>query len=1140
MYFKRFKKIVSLTLSFILITSFLSFLDFGKTNVTATPFTKSSPSYNEAIVKNTKNSANTLMNATIYGDDAYIETDTQLGSKVLVLDGSGYGASWLKLPDNLYENVTDGFSVSMDVNIDASAVNYSRLFQSSSIPLGTGSGWFDAPDISIDIADGINFRHSVFVGKTTNTIDDAGKYRSMFSSSLPQNKGVWKNLTLVVSENEYSYYVDGVKATLSGNTTLPTVLSNLFSETENYLESYIYNAIGHSVYSGDSDMKAKYDNIAFYDYALSSSQINNLPDNSSYLYTFEDSSVTLFDGEDVVTGEDVYTDGTILSQETDLTLSSPDKSLVAKVWTDPSTGRFFFSTSKNEDVVLEASSLGITTTSTDLSKDLTLVNDSISFSSIDESYELISSSNGLVSNKCNELTFTLEHTNGDLLNVILRAYNDGFAYRYNLPLAQDESVSIIRETSEFVLPNNTNTWAFTQVNETYEGTFTKRSLSLLKNSSLDLSRPLLASVDSDKYWLLLTEANVFNQEDAYCASYFSTKMGEKNLGFRFGNGQTSNVVLNYPANTPWRVAIVTDNLNDLANSSLVPNLNDPSKIEDTSWIKPGKVAWSWWSSLGDDPIDYKSQKDYIDFAAENGWEYVCLDYGWVLWDDYEKKIEALCTYAENKGVSILLWYGVNNTNHTVSGAYPKYSLLDNETITREFELISKLGVKGVKVDYFNSDNQKTMNQMYMVADIASENKLMVVFHGNTNPNGEERTFPNIMTYEAVYGAEYYKWRNEPSVANCLIYPFTRNVVGPMDFTPTAYRVGNIDASFGFMLAQTVVYKSSLQHFAASVYVYEGYKGLSFLNDVETKWDESFLCEGYPGEYTSMARKTGNDWFIGTMTLEPRTTDISLSFLDEGEYNAYIYRENSNKNGVEIQELKVTSTDSINLSLLANDGAAIKLTKDEMITDTVYDETTYYEAEDAILEGATIVENNQYASNLKHVGWLGGSLTNTLTFNNVEVDKDGDYALKIFFISGQTRNLYVKVNNDEPIKIENLISNANDWVAINKKTIKISLKEGTNSIKLFNDESYAPSIDRIGVVEFEEGMIDNEEIPLDTDSSTDTSSDNDSKNNENNDSNDVDNVDTDDTDTIMLYLLLILTGSFIIAYFIFSKRKNIRE
>ena len=179
--------------------------------------------------------------------------------------------------------------------------------------------------------------------------------------------------------------------------------------------------------------------------------------------------------------------------------------------------------------------------------------------------------------------------------------------------------------------------------------------------------------------------------------------------------------------------IIADDLNGMANSDLILNLNPENKIGDTSWIEPGKAAWSWWSSGGDSPVEYHTQKDYIDFAAANGWNDVCIDFGWAMWDDSEAKLKELCAYAAERGIGIYLWYGVNNTGHEMykdsqgHTAYPYYSLLDEATITREFARISAIGVKGVKVDYYESDTQETMRQMHLCAEIAAKNHLMVLF-----------------------------------------------------------------------------------------------------------------------------------------------------------------------------------------------------------------------------------------------------------------------------------------------------------------------------------------------------------------------------------------------------------------------------
>lgn len=1259
--------------------------------------------------------------AAVLQQGAEIVQDTTLNSKVLSLPGGAFDAGWLKLPDNLYSGVTDGFTIALKVKPDTAAGNYERIFQSTSIEYGDGdTGWWDAPDMAFNVGatdGGWNSMH--YLGTVKNTTDNAtsgGKTRMKMTWNKTMTKGEWHDIVVSVSKEAYSVYLDGTKLELTstqGDGDLAQVLTNTFEG--GFLESYVNNAIGHSVYSSDNDFKGMVDDVTFYKRALSEAEAKALPADAAYRYTFEADTVSgtvvsntikeeavqadyvwnfdnadgttvanvgtagtgnatlqgsakveaadlvigdktyskegnkvltlaggskgtsyvdlpadiyqgvtaqtgftysfwaktagnvasysraissataangdefafapyaadkvwnvIFDGtnhssaifeteptkdvwnyitftvstegiqlyvngekvgttpktgdeatfearldsmknlvvnalgktcsgwpdpdcaiqlDDVslykkaltakevaavantygfevtvkdeeqnagVDAENVYTDGTQLTQVEALTTASPDGTVVGKIWKSED-GRFFYSVSKNGESVIHASNLGLITTGADLSAGLSLVEGSKKTQSINETYELIAGAKSTGTDSCNETAFDLTDGKGNAFTVILRAYDDGVAYRYAMNGEAGKKVSIQEETGDIVLPDNTLTWSFTPgVN--YEETFIKRKMSVIQSSNTKISTPFLASVEDDKYWVLITEGSVFNEDNPYCASYFNTEAGKKNLKWIFGNKQTKNVEMTYPFHTPWRITVVTDNLNDLVTTDIVTDVNPVSKIEDTSWIKPGKMAWSWWSSAGDFPIEYGTQKDYIDFAAENGWDYVMLDYGWVLWDDYKTKVEELCDYAAKKGIGIFLWYGVNNTGHAAAGAYPKYSLLDEATIKREIEWASEVGVKGVKVDYYESDNQETMQQMYWCADYAAQNEIMVIFHGCTLPNGEHRTYPNILAYEAVFGEEYHKWFENPNAANCLTYLFTRNVTGGMDFTPTAMKVNLNGATTGFQLAETVVFESPSPMFAQSIYNYQGYGALPFLNDVSTTWEETKFLEGYPGEYNAVARRTGDDWYIGAMTLKARTTNMKLDFLGEGNYTAYIYKTNSDNTDVVLETQTVTKDTVLALKLAAKDGAAVKITKGGMTTSTIYDPYDYYEAENAVLAGTakSHVENNQYASGMKDVGYVGGGDANTITFDNVTAEKDGTYKLKIFFISGEKRDVYVSVNGGTGVKVSDLIANTGDWMVVSAREITVDLKAGTNTIKLYNDTANAPSIDRIGI------------------------------------------------------------------------------
>lgn len=760
--------------------------------------------------------------------------------------------------------------------------------------------------------------------------------------------------------------------------------------------------------------------------------------------------------DNTVESKIVYTDGTELSEIEKV--ASPNGKITARLLRDEN-GRYFYSVSNNGECVIEPSALGIVTVDADFSTGAEYVEGNVA-EVIDDYVLLNGKHNGQITDKCNQYSFGLTK-DGKGLTINIRVYDEGVAYNY----AMKAGATIKSEASESVFSDKAVLWSYTQPNVTYEGTYNKFSMSAVYSGAATYTTPSLVHTGSN--WVLLTEASVFDDEESYASSYLKTTANSKNLKWTFGNGQTSYVVMKEAFETPWRVAIVAGDLNTIVNSDIVTSVCKDAYDLDYSFVKPGKLAWSWWSSTGDNPIAFEPQFDYIDFAAENGWEYVCLDYGWVLWEDYEEKVKELVDYAKEKGVGIWLWYGVNDVSHSAAGAYPKYSLLNEETIRSEMEWAQSIGVKGVKVDYYESDNQKSMQQMYLCAKIAAEHEQMVLFHGCTNPGGENRTFPNILSYEAVYGAEYYKWRSEPSTANVITYLFTRNAIGSADFTPTALPVAGIRATHGFMLATAIYIESGLIHFSENVNVYEGYNGLSLMNDMPVTWDETLVLEGMPGEYGTVARRFENNWYIASLTTVARTVEADLSFLEEGKkYTAYIYKTNGTKDNIEIVTKDIKKSDVLSVELGVNDGFSVKITDEAFDCVTDYEKNyNYLEAEDAELNGAAVVSSNafnaQYSSGQQTAEYIGNGADNSVTFT-VNAEKAGVYELNIYYVSANDRRFLISINQDDSHRIRIKRLNSGDWVTVEKEAVYVKLKEGENTIKFYNDEAFAPNLDRISI------------------------------------------------------------------------------
>ena len=999
--------------------------------------------------------------AVIKGSNASVIHDSTLDSDVLSLGGGSFGSGWLQLPELFNSGCKNGFSVSMQVQLSSAISSYSRLYQFSPIPFGGGNtNGYNSPDISLDMNDKTAFRTSVFAGNMMSAADD-GAHRSIFTlSAAPDTK--WHTLTVVYAPTGASYYLDGTKLTHSGEGAddLAAACGSLFSE--NLLPSYTYNSIGHSLYM-DDDIAAKIDDVAFYDYALSAAQVKALPDDAAFLYTFEADTIT--EGEASAEPEvNRAPDGTSVNSIPSLQVTSPDGSLVTKFWRD-ANGRYYYSVDKNGVAVIQPSRLGLVTTDADLSSGFGQNDPEPTFKEVDDAYTMPFGKHVNLRDHYNEVSFPLTKGN-DSLTVILRTYDDGIGVRYAL----NHGATIKEEQTQVMFPGNSSFWG-NWPNATYEWDMVEVPRDRNNETNSTYSCPY-AGVINNKYWVLVSEASVINEENPYCAGALQFLGNYHSLRFK-GGVKVDGIRMNGAFHTPWRAVVIGDSLNQMASSDLILNLNPPSVLEDTSWIKPGKVAWSWWSSGGDSPVEYHMQKEYIDFAAANGWDYVCVDFGWALWDDSEAKIKELCDYGKERGIGIWLWYGVNNKGHSGykdsrgNPAYPYYSLLDEQTIVREFKRIKGLGVKGVKVDYYESDTQETMKQMYLCMKIAAENKLMVLFHGCTIPRGESRTFPNVVSFEAVNGTEYYKWFKSPSLANRVSYTFTRNVVGSADFTPTGIPVYGIAATAGFALADVVTIESGVQHFAHSVYTYEGNKALPLLNDVPVKWDDMKVLDGRPMQFNVTARRSGSDWYIGASTLDKRKITINLSdLIDDGVYNAYVFHDNANGSELEVDVISgLTAADAISQDLLANGGCVIKLTKGTMKLDTPYSNYISYEAEHAKLNGGAKIasgDEGKYCSNNAYVGYVGGSNNGNVIFENVTAPADGTYTLRIYYVSGEPRSLKVDVNGGFAQKIDNCYANRNDWKGIRAVSVEVNLKKGANTIKLYNDQGNGPSIDRIAL------------------------------------------------------------------------------
>ncbi len=408
------------------------------------------------------------------------------------------------------------------------------------------------------------------------------------------------------------------------------------------------------------------------------------------------------------------------------------------------------------------------------------------------------------------------------------------------------------------------------------------------------------------------------------------------------------VVRGTPATSPWRVLMVADDPGRLVESNLVVNLNPPSEVADTSWIVPGKAAWDWWSGEVVTNVPFRggmntdTMKYDIDFAARSGFPYMLIDAGWagraaapaggggasdLLTSNPNVDIPALVAYAKSKHVRLWLWANWSDVNRQIDQAFPRFE---------------QWGIAGVKIDYMDRADQWMANWYRTVAQKAAAHHLLVDFHGAFKPDGLRRTYPNVLTREGVMGAEYNRWSARETPAHNVALAFTRLLAGPMDYTPGGFDNVTPDVFeprgvapevMGTRAHQTalfVVFESPFEMVADHPAAYDGQKELDFIKAVPTTWDETRVIAGRPAEFVAVARRSGRDWYVGSITnWDPRDLDLPLGFLGPGTYTAEIYADGPNaaanpKDSVRKTQ-RVTADTVLKLRLAPGGGAAIRLT-----------------------------------------------------------------------------------------------------------------------------------------------------------------------------------------------------------------------
>lgn len=509
----------------------------------------------------------------------------------------------------------------------------------------------------------------------------------------------------------------------------------------------------------------------------------------------------------------------------------------------------------------------------------------------------------------NELRLELEGG----LAITFRAYNEGVAYRLETSLAQPR-VKVYSEEASFQFPGDYA--VYYPAEESFfshnERSYTPRKLSAIPLGTLG-SLPAVVDVDGVK--VAIAESGVEDYPGLWLrgtggpgltSAFPPYPLKEKLTGDRDVRVVEA---AGYIAETsgarafPWRIMAIARRDGDLITNQLVWLLAEPTRVPDAAWIRPGKVAWDWWNATNLYGVDFKAgvntqtYKYYIDFAAKYGLEYVILDEGWyklgnVLQVVPDLNMEELSAYARQKNVGIILWVVWKSLADQLQPALDQFS---------------KWGVKGIKVDFMQRDDQPMMRFYHDLAREAARRKMLVDFHGAQRPVLLARTWPNLISNEGVKGMEWSKWSAEVGPAHTAMLPFTRMLLGPMDFTPGAMlnatrrgfaAIFDRPMSMGtrcHQLAMYVVYESPLQMLADSPSNYEREPAMmEFLAPVPTVWDETVVLDARIGEYVVLARRHGGGWYIGAMTnWLPREIELDLGFLPAGQYRMTAYEDGIN-------------------------------------------------------------------------------------------------------------------------------------------------------------------------------------------------------------------------------------------------------
>jgi alpha-glucosidase len=581
-------------------------------------------------------------------------------------------------------------------------------------------------------------------------------------------------------------------------------------------------------------------------------------------------------------------------------LTSPDQHINVRVFVTDQQ-QLAYGIDRDGRPVILPSPLGLELTTADFTRNVSIVSRSF-ISGVSDDYTMRVGKKSHIAYRANEQVFSVINAQKQQLTLTFRVSNDGVAFRYAVTDSVLRKKQLRKETTGFQVADTSKAWiqpmavaqtGWSNTNPSYEEHY-QIDVPMGTESTLKQGWVFPALFKSGDTWLAISESGMDGswhgshlRQGATANTYLIAPPQDPEV-FIASNGESGALLANSSAEliSPWRV-IALGSLAQVMESTLVTDVAAPAKFSAADFIKPGHASWSW-AILKDEFTTFDVQKKFIDYAADMHWDYTLIDADWDKKIGYEK-LQELVNYAAQKDIGILVWYNSSGAwNETPYS--PKSQLISHELRVAEFSRLQKIGVKGVKIDFFGGDGQSFMQYYIDILQDAAAHQLSVNFHGATLPRGWQRTYPNLMTMESIKGFEFTTFSQadqDPVAQHIATALFARNLFDPMDFTPMVFGdIPNIKrvTENSFELAEPVLMISGIQHFAE---IPEGMATApdyvkNFLRELPREWDDVKFIDGYPGKFVVLARRAGDVWYIAGINAEAenKTLTLDLSFVGD--------------------------------------------------------------------------------------------------------------------------------------------------------------------------------------------------------------------------------------------------------------------